>query len=203
MADTPLSSLTQLTDVTDADEFYVNDGGTSKRITFADLRKALGLYRAGLTSDAASNTTTTTAKITGLDLTLPAGTYQFRYAIRYQAAATTTGVKFDVNHSGTVSTFVWNQQWVSALSTASDANADQDVVTATAGLLNAFASRAKGTAGRGVTLSVDTANADMLAIIEGLFVSSTSGNLELYHGSEVAAASTVKAGSSVFALRVA
>jgi len=37
MADTKLSALTQITAATGADEFYINDSGTSKRITVADF----------------------------------------------------------------------------------------------------------------------------------------------------------------------
>jgi hypothetical protein len=55
-----------------------------------------------LSSDASANSTTTLAGITGLDVTVGAGTYYFKYIIRYQAAATTTGVKFSVTHTGTV-----------------------------------------------------------------------------------------------------
>jgi hypothetical protein len=141
--------------------------------------------------------------VTGLDQTVAPGTYIFEYYIRYQAAALTTGVKFDVNHSGTVTSFVWNQRWVDVSATASTAAADQDNIQAAGAVVGGFASRAKGTAGRGTTLSVDTANADMLMIIEGVAVVTVSGDLQLYHGSEVAFASTVKAGSSLRLTKVA
>jgi parallel beta-helix repeat protein len=149
-----------------------------------------------------SNSTTTPTKVTGLDTPTQLGTYQFKYMIRYQAAATTTGVKFDVNHSGTVTAFVWNQHFADVVGTASSATPDQDSVLAAATVYGVFASRAKGTAGRGVTLSVDTANADMLMIIEGMFTASVAGDLQLYHGSEVAFASTVGSGSSLVLTKV-
>jgi len=41
MADTKLSALTATTTLTDDDEFYVNDGGTSKKITKANLDDAI------------------------------------------------------------------------------------------------------------------------------------------------------------------
>ncbi len=203
MADTKLSALTAVTGVNigETDEVYVNDGGTSKRATLAELRNALGLYTKRLASDLA-NSSTTAAKVTGLDLALPVGTFQFTYMIRYQAAAVTTGVKFDVNFSGTVTAFNWNQRWSDVSSTASSAVPDQDNIGAAGHVMGSFASRAKGTAGRGVTLSVDTANADMLMVIEGMAEVTAAGNLELYHGSEVAAASTVMLGSSVCVLRM-
>ena len=42
MADTKLSALTEATALTDADELYVNDGGTSKRATVATLKDTIG-----------------------------------------------------------------------------------------------------------------------------------------------------------------
>ena len=42
MADSKLSALTEATALTDADELYVNDGGTSKRATWATVRSATG-----------------------------------------------------------------------------------------------------------------------------------------------------------------
>lgn len=149
-----------------------------------------------------SNSTVTPTEVSGLTLAVAAGTYQFRYNIIYQAAATTTGVRFSVNHDGTVSQFVANARFVDASATAATAAADQDEVLATAAVMAAFAARAISTAGWGTTISVDTANADMLMIIEGTITVTAAGNLELWHGSEVAAASTVKAGSSLVLQRV-
>jgi hypothetical protein len=145
-----------------------------------------------------SNSTTTPTSVSGLiSDTLQPGTYVFRYYVRYQAGATTTGVKFDVNFTGTVTAFVWNWHVVDTTATAATAAADQDAVAATGQVYSVFASRAKGTAGRGTTISVDTANADMFAVIEGIMTVTVAGQLDLYHGSEVAAASTVMAGSSL------
>ena len=41
MADSKLSALTEATAATTADELYVNDGGTSKKITFDNLQKSI------------------------------------------------------------------------------------------------------------------------------------------------------------------
>lgn len=145
-----------------------------------------------------SNSTTTPTELTGLSVVnLQPGTYVANYYIWYQNGATTTGIRFDLNFTGTVSVFLWNQMWVDTSATASTAAADQDAVGAAGQVYGAFASRAKGTAGRGTTISVDTANGDMLMRIEALFVVTVAGDLELWHGSEVAAISTVKAGSSL------
>ena len=155
-----------------------------------------------LSADQATSSTTP-SEVAGLTVAVGVGTWKFQYLILYQAALTTTGVRFSVNHSGTVTAFVANLGFVSALATAADANPDQDVVTATGGLMNMFAARAKSTAGWGTTLGVETANADMLTIIDGLMVVTVAGNIQLYHGSEVAAQSTVKAGTSLFLTKAA
>ncbi len=145
-----------------------------------------------------SNSTTTPTELTGLSVVnLQPGTYVANYYIWYQNGATTTGIRFDLNFTGTVTVFLWNQSWVDASATAATAAADQDAVAATGHVYAAFASRAKGSAGRGTTISVDTANGDMLMRIEALFIVTVAGDLELWHGSEVAAISTVKAGSSL------
>jgi hypothetical protein len=150
-----------------------------------------------------SNSTVTPTEVTGLTLRVEPGTYTFKYSILYRAAATTTGVRFSVNHDGTVTSFVAEMRWVDVSATAATAAADQDAVLATGSVLGAMAARAKSTAGWGTTISVDTADADMLMIIEGLMVVTVAGDLELWHGSEVAAASTVKAGSVLVLTKVA
>lgn len=143
-----------------------------------------------------ANSTVTTAEVTGLTVALPVGIWGFKYLIRYQTAATTTGIAFAVNHTGTVAHFLWNQYWVDVSATASTAAPDQDSIVSTGTVLGAFGSRAKATTGRGVTLSVDTATTDMFMIIEGMCEVTVSGNLQLYSASEVAAsAATVKQGT--------
>ena len=150
-----------------------------------------------------SNSTTTPTSVSGLiSDSLPVGTYNFTYQIRYQSSAATTGVKFDVNFTGTATSVVWNQTYVDTSATAATAVPDQDAVGAAAQVLGAFASRAFGTAGRGVTLSVDTANADMLTTIYGTFTVSVAGQLDLYHGSETANATSAMAGSNLVLQKV-
>lgn len=174
----------------DSMHFEKSQGWTISRSATYPLTKVLG-------SDH-SNSTTTPTKISDLSVaSLPVGTYVAEWFIDYQSGATTTGIRFDVNFTGTLSEIVWNQTWIDVSATASTAAADQDEVLSTGGVVGGFASRAAGTAGRGTTISVDTANADLFMRITALFTVTVAGDLELYHGSEVAAASTVKAGSAL------
>lgn len=154
-----------------------------------------------LASDDAK-TSTTAAAVSGLTIATGIGTFMFVYTIIHQAAATTTGHKESVNHTGTVSNFVYWDEIVSATTTASDGVQDQDVILTTGGLINVNAGRAKSTAGLGAWVSADTANSDMMTIMRGICVVTVDGNLELYWATEVAAsASTVKAGSSLVLIK--
>lgn len=145
----------------------------------------------------------TPTEVTALTIATGTGTFVFNYYIYYSSSLAATGVRFDVNYDGTVTAFVWNQMWVDTSATASTAVPDQDAVGAAGQVYGAFASRAKGTAGRGVTLSVDTVSADMLMRIEGLMIVTVGGNLKLYHGSEDANNTTVKTGSSLILIQTA
>lgn len=202
MADLRISGLSSAAALLAAMEVPVNDAGTTKKVTLAQMEaflEAVGMPMVKSLGSAASSTSTTPAKVTGLDYTTPAGTYIFEYYLRWRAATATTGLKLDVNHSGTVTSFVWQQRWVDTSATASTAVPDQDAIAAAGQVQGAFASRAKGTAGRGVLLSADTAAADMLTIVEGLAVVTVSGDFQLYHGAEVAAAGavTIEPGSAL------
>lgn len=199
MADAKISDLTAVSAALAAQEIPCNDAGTTKKVTVAQLKTLLGgVTCLALASNASANSTTTAAKIGGLDLTVGVGTWFFQYIIRYQAGATTTGVKFSVNHTGTLTAFVANMRYASTGGAAATAAATQAGNTATGNIHESFSARAKSTAaGMGPTVSVDSANSDMLVIVEGLMIVTVSGTIELYHASEVAAATTVMAGSSL------
>ena len=156
------------------------------------------LRTAALAADQ-SNSTTTPTEVAGISLTTGTGVFRFLYWILYQAAAATTGVRFSVNHTGTTTAFVYNRRFPAG-TTASADTPDQDSTAAV--ILSAFTARAKSTTGLGTTTTVDTANADMLEIIEGLMIVTVDGDIELWHGSEVAAQSTVKAGTSLELVRL-
>lgn len=54
----------------------------------------------------------------------------------------------------------------------------------------------------GPATSVDTANADMMAVIDIYMSVSVAGNFEIWHASETATASTVMAGTSIVIYKV-
>ena len=149
--------------------------------------------------DAAANSTTTGVEITGLQLdSVGPGIYIAEYFLVYQTAATTTGSKFGINHTGTVSAITAHTHSQEATTAASTGAASQ---VAAAGTLHSGSSaRSLSTTAPnlGGTLGVDAINSNMLVVIEAVLVVTAVGDLELWQASEVAASSTtVKAGSSV------
>lgn len=153
-------------------------------------------YKKELASDA-SNSTTTAAEVTGLSLATATGNFAFRYYLRVQTSASGTAVKFAVNYDGTVTAFVYWYYAATSLATAADGVIDQTVSSTTGGLFCVEADRAKSTTALTAFVSIDTANADTLFVIDGMMVVTVAGNLELWHGSETAAATSVMAGSKL------
>lgn len=151
---------------------------------------AAGQYEIMRLSATVSNSTTTAAKITGLDAPTGAGTWVFEYFLRFQSATGTVGFKLGCNHTGTVTTFDYTITFPTGTTTDSTGVADQ-VVTAP-GVPGVLADRAKSTTAPGImTAGVDTTASDILVQITGLAVVTVSGNLELYHASETATSTSI------------
>lgn len=159
-----------------------------------------GQYEVSRLAADVSNSTVTPAKITGIDVVAGPGTYLFEYFILYQTSVATTGVRFGVNHTGTVTSIVYDMFGTSGdtTATATQTGAQSQAITATTGgLMEAWSQRAKSTTAPLITSGTDLLTADMLIYINGLMIVTVSGNLELYHASETAAATTVRAGTSL------
>ncbi len=149
-----------------------------------------------------TNTVTLPQEVTGLTVAMGVGTWDWRYTILYQSAATATGIRYSVNHTGTVTHFTYNVGYVDTTATASTAAATQAAVGAAAQVYGAFSARAKSTAGTGSTISSDTLAADMQIDIWGKAIVTVAGNIALWSGSEVAANTTTLAGSSLVMTKV-
>lgn len=144
-----------------------------------------------------SNSTITPTEVTGLTIPLGVGVWVFEYYLIWQSAATTTGIRNSVDFTGTVTAFPYNIRWVDNNAASATSTASQNFTTSSGAVLGAMSQRAKSQAGV-PTAGVDTINADMLQIIEGVAVVSVAGNLALWSGSEVAASNTtIKAGSKL------
>lgn len=148
-----------------------------------------------------TSSVTLPAAVTGLTVATAVGTFDFRYTILYTTSVTTTGIRFSVNHTGTVTHFTYNIGYVDTTATASTAATTQAGVGAAAQVYGVFSARAKTTAGTGTTISADTTG-DSQMDIWGKAIVTVAGNMELYYGSETAAATTVLAGSSLILTKV-
>lgn len=217
MADTKISALTAVTAPASTDEFACNQGGTSKKVTLATLIDYFQNMLSGgtatptvnvgtevwqvLSANATANSTTTIATVMTTQ-SIPAGTYWYRYDIICQSGATTTSPKFSVDAAGTVTRHLYHLFFPSQGVTAATGVVDQEVNTTTGNVWGHQSTRVDNTV-LGPMTDVDTANADCHYVIEGVLVTSTSGNLLLGHASEVAASSQVMSGTMLYLKRVA
>lgn len=145
------------------------------------------------------STTSNTVFTTISDLTFPiaaGGPYHFVYYILYTTSVGTTGIAFNLSST---SVKVWNARFVDA-SNATATSPHQNSPTAPK-IMSAFSGRSSGIIGP--TISVDTAGAEMLMIIEGIAFANGADNLSLQFRSEVLNSSvTVKKDSSLIVTRI-
>jgi hypothetical protein len=110
VSDTPISGLTAVTTVALTDEFPINQGGTTKKVTRAQM---LDTERYMLRADATRNLTSQTARqalfASGAStLTLPTGTYRFDLLFRLSGMSATTGnLQLDLLGAGTATAAAW------------------------------------------------------------------------------------------------
>jgi len=156
-----------------------------------------------LASDQSDITGITLIEVADLTVaSLPVGVYVFQYNVIYQTTATTTGVEFVVDHTGTDSAFVSNARFGSTGGAAATGIADQVGVGTAAGLMEVKTQRASG-ARPGATIGVDTLNANCLMVIEGTIVTTSIGDLKLMMAAELASLVVrAKAGSALVLIKV-
>jgi hypothetical protein len=203
MADTKISALTGVTTVAGTNEFAVNESGTSKKCSATQLQDFIGVKtkRVGTT---VTSTSATLAKVTDLDLALAVGSWHFKHVLRVRSSSLTCAFALNASFSGTQTAFQYWWQWCDVSSTAATGGVEGSDST-TGQVRGMYASRqARTTAAFGVTISVDTVDADIMLIMEGMVEVSVAGNLELYFGSEVGADGTqsLMVGSGVIATKM-
>lgn len=196
MADSKISALTAATAAAATNETVINEAGTEKKLTIDLLREyilkrtAAATTAAGpfttwlvLAANSADNATTTLATvmtITGVGV----GRYYFQCQLIYQTTVTTTGIDVAVNHTGTLTQFVAEHRHAGTGTTASTAAASEIATGATGAIYEAQGTRTKNAFIGAGTASADTINADMISTIEGFFVVSVTGSLEIRLASE-------------------
>ena len=141
------------------------------------------LVLAANSSDITGTTLTTVMTVTGVGV----GQWRLKVMLIYQASATTTGMQCAVNHTGTLTQYLMERRVSTTGGTAATAAATEAGAAAAGNLYESQGKRTKNTIIGSVTVSVDAANSDMMCIIEGFFVVSVSGNLEIKLAAELAA----------------
>ena len=93
MADTKISALTAATTGAGANEFAINEAGTTKKLTLTQIvtyLQTLGMPRVLKLTAQHSVTGVTGTEVTGLSMTLEAGTYTFTYSLINRSGTSTT-----------------------------------------------------------------------------------------------------------------
>lgn len=243
MADTKISALSAAAAAALANEFAINEAGTSKKLTLqkaldavdllsdaaalADANKLL-VVQSGVAKDAAltalvtylqtkgfprikhlgsahSNSTTTPTQVTDLDATLEAGTFLFDYRLIVRAASAGVAPQFNFNFTGTGAPIWWYEYAdLSATLLAAIGQAASNVTTQTLGFGMRQAESVEATtaaANMGPTGGLQSTATDTMITICGIVVASVGGDLQLWHSSETATATTVEVGSSLYVRR--
>ena len=209
MADTKISALTAATVAALANELVINEAGTSKKISVTQLvtlLQTLGMPRIKRLSSTHSISSTTGTEVTDLTMALEAGTYQVQYNLIVRSATTTVGPMFGVNFDGTAAVKTFQMSWAdgSTVLTAYTANMDDQGVKGL-GVIAGMNTKAYSTTAPnlGTTTGVTVTASDIGAYIQGTLIVTAAGNLELWHSSETATATSLEVGSSLSVIRVA
>ena len=211
MPDTKISALTAVATPAGTDELPVNQGGVSKKLTLAQIETHLrsrGMPRITRLNTLHSISSVTATELTELSQTLEAGTYNARWSLIVRSATTSVSPLLGVNFTGTaaVKSFIF---WFADASTSllAELHTMDDEGVNTFGFISGRATKTYTTTapnlGSTATLAVATAATDTLVVIEGILIVTASGDLELWHSSETATATSVEIGSSLVVIRTA
>lgn len=146
-------------------------------------------------------------EVTGLKVAgVIAGTYVFEYILIVQSATATVSPMYGVNFTGTSAVRKMRMEYSDAgadLLTAT--NKASAVGTTAVGFhmsqsVTAFSTTAPNMGHIG---GVGTINADTLVTIKGILVVTATGDLQLWHGSETATATSIMANSALILTKVA
>ena len=192
-ADVKISGLSAASSIADTDEMELNQSGTSRKGTVGQIVREYVASSSGaageretwqvLTSDCAATSSTTPAACmttTGL----AAGTWQFEYTVIWQSTNTGTGINFQVDATGTVTRFRATSWFGTTGAAAATGVFDGVAATGTGQLVEHASTRSDDGSLGPITGGVDTANADLITVIRGIVVTSTSGDLVLEAASE-------------------
>lgn len=220
MADTKISALAAVVTPASTDEFGVNQGGVSKKLTLGQIETYVG---ASLTSSGAApatgvanqaaapsrtmvlntadNAVTTVETVLNVTSVL-AGTYFFEYFIVWRSGTTTVGCQFNVDYTGTVTRIRATRHYQSTGGTAATGVSDGVAAVLTGSLVEHHSTMSDNGA-LGPNTGVGSTTEDQFDHIRGIMVVSTGGTLSLTMTGEGNAAVTFMADSFVQLTRLA
>lgn len=220
MADTKISALTAVVTPAGTDEFGVNQAGTSKKLTLAQIETYTGATltasgAAPATGDAnqtaapsrtmvlntADNAVTTVETVLNVTSVL-AGTYFFEYFIVWRSGTTTVGTSFAVDYSGTV-TRIRATRYMQTTGAAAATGVSDGVSAVLTGTLVEHHSTNADNGALGPNTGVASTTEDQYDYIRGTMVVSTGGTLSLTMTGEGNGAVTFMADSFVQLTRLA
>jgi hypothetical protein len=199
MADSKISALTPASVAAAANEFAINEAGASKKLTLQQIADFLvkraaaatvvaGDYTTRLVLAANSGDITGTGLVTVMTITATGtGRFYFRCQLVFQTTATSTGIGVAVNHTGTLTQFAVVNKWVDTLATATTGGVMNAGAVAAGNVYGSHSSITLNTLIGAVNVTVQAINSDHLMIIEGFFVCSVTGNLEIKMQAELVA----------------
>lgn len=216
MADTKISALTAVTLPAATDEFAVNQGGTSKKMTLAQVgpkmiasgaAPATGVAHQGaapsqtIVLNTADNAVTTIETVLSCT-SLLAGTYLFEYFIVWRSGTTTVGCSFAVDYTGTVTRVRSTRHYQSTGAAAATGVSDGTSQVLTGTLVEHMSINTD--AGElGPNTGVGSTTEDQFDHIRGIMVVSTSADLNLRMTGEGGAGVTFMADSMLRLTRLA
>lgn len=206
-----VDTLSAASSIAAANEMLLVQSAAAKAMTLTQLvtyLQTLGMPRVLKLGSQHSISSATGTKVTGLDMTLEAGTYTYQYnLIIQQATSTSDGPQFGINFStGTAAVHLEGVRWWDATTAITAQTFIMDNVGVKGfGYIDGVASNAYTTTApnMGTTVGVTATGSNILAILEGIIVVTVQGNLELWRASEGANASTTEVGSSLSVVRTA
>lgn len=140
------------------------------------------LVLAANAADITGVTQTVVMTITGVGV----GRYRMTCMLIYQTTALTTGIDVSVNHTGTTTQWLMEHRLSGTGAAASTAAASEVAANVSGNIYESQGSRTKNAVIGAGTVSVATIDADHLSTIEGFFVVSVSGDLEIKMAAEAA-----------------
>ena len=220
MADTKISALTALTGVNaangdlftlvDVSDSTMNASGTNKSITVTELvamLQARGMPRVTRLGTQHSISSTTGTEVTDLQQTLEVGTFTFTYALIVRSATASVSPLLGVNFTGTGSPRMHFRFADETAAITAEVHTMSDQGSQAFGYISGMANSIESTTapnmGTTATNAVSATATDILVWIEGIIVVTGSGDLELWHSSETATATSVEVGSSLIVIRTA